>query len=156
MARFLELRREADLSGLRTVVLWRQHFAALSGVLPRNKILHVRELPGATLFQLSREYQQAEQWPTLIPYERGSQVEFYVLDKAFQPVPMGVTGELFIGVSNRQRGFAGTRNAPPRPSFPIPLAANGAPGSMPQVSRCGSMPMAAAIPGPLAGAGRHR
>ena len=66
----------------------------------------MRELP-ATLFQLSREYQQAEQWPTLIPYERGSQVEFYVLDKAFQPVPMGVTGELFIAVSNRQRGCRG-------------------------------------------------
>ena len=39
--------------------------------------------------------------------KRGSQVEFYVLDKAFQPVPMGVTGELFIAVSNRQRGYAG-------------------------------------------------
>ena len=52
---------------------------------------------------------RAEQWPTLIPYERGSQVEFYVLDKAFQPVPMGVTGELFIAVSNRQRGYAAGR-----------------------------------------------
>ena len=88
----------------------------------------MRELPGATLFQLSREYQQAEQWPTLIPYERGSQVEFYVLDKAFQPVPMGVTGELFISVSNRQRGFAAdAARTAARPSFPIPLAANGAP-----------------------------
>ena len=62
------------------------------------------------------------QWPTLIPYERGSQVEFYVLDKAFQPVPMGVTGELFIAVSNRQRGFAGDADRTAAAFVPNPFS----------------------------------
>ena len=61
MARFLELRREADLSGLRTVILYGDSISPrLAESFPAT-ILHVRELPGATLFQLSREYQQAEQ-----------------------------------------------------------------------------------------------
>jgi non-ribosomal peptide synthetase component F len=93
VARFVELRREQDLSALSTVILYGDSMSPrLLDSLPGKRFVHVRELPNATLFQLSHEYNQTEQWPTLIPYERGSQVEFYVLDKAFQPVPMGVTG----------------------------------------------------------------
>jgi non-ribosomal peptide synthetase component F len=90
--------------------------------LPGKRFLHVRELPGATIFQLSREYQQGEQWPMLIPYERGSQVEFYVLDKAFQPVPIGITGELFIAVSNRQRGYAASAELTAAAFVPNPFS----------------------------------
>ncbi|HKR96910.1 MAG TPA: AMP-binding protein, partial [Candidatus Angelobacter sp.] len=79
VARFLELRREADLSGLSTVILYGDSISPrLAESFPAKRFLHVRELPGATVFHLSCEYQHAEQWPMLIPYERGSQVGFYV------------------------------------------------------------------------------
>src|SRR6185312_2979617 len=106
VTRFLELPRET-LARLSTAILYGEAFSPrVVESLPGKRLLHVRELPAATLFQLSHEYYQTEsQWPLLIPYERGSQVEFYVLDKEFQPVPMGVTGELFIAVGNRQRGY---------------------------------------------------
>jgi acyl carrier protein len=58
----------------------------------------------------------------LIPYERGSQVELYVLDKAFQPVPMGVTGELFIAVSNHQRGYAASAELTAAAFIPNPFS----------------------------------
>ena len=61
----------------------------------------------------------------LIPYERGSQVEFYVLDKEFQPVPLGVTGELFIAVSNRQRGYAGAAELTAAAFVPNPFSSEG-------------------------------
>jgi acyl carrier protein len=123
VARFLELRREADLSGLSTVILYGDSISPrLAESVPAKRFLHVRELPGATIFQLSREYQQGEQWPMLIPYERGSQVELYVLDKAFQPVPMGVTGELFIAVSNRQRGYAASAELTAAAFVPNPFS----------------------------------
>jgi acyl carrier protein len=123
VARFLELRREADLSGLSTVILYGDSISPrLVDSLPGKRFLHVRELPGATIFQLSREYQQGEQLPMLIPYERGSQVELYVLDKAFQPVPMGVTGELFIAVSNHQRGYAASAELTAAAFIPNPFS----------------------------------
>ena len=123
VARFLELGRE-ELAGLSTVILYGEGFAPrLVESLPGKRLLHVRELPGATLFQLSREYHQAEpQGPTLIPYERSSQVEFYVLDKEFQPVPLGVTGELFIAVSNRQRGYLGAAERTAAAFVPNPFS----------------------------------
>ena len=72
---------------MNTVILYGDSISPRLVSPSRKRFLHVRELPGATLFQLSREYQQANQWPTLIPYERGSQVEFYVLDKASNLCP---------------------------------------------------------------------
>ena len=45
-----------------------------------------------------------------------------MLDKAFQPVPMGVTGELFIAVSNRQRGYAGDADRTAAAFVPNPFS----------------------------------
>ena len=45
VARFLELRREADLSGLRTVVLYGDSISPRLAESFPEKILHVRELP---------------------------------------------------------------------------------------------------------------
>jgi non-ribosomal peptide synthetase component F len=126
VARFVELRREQDLSALSTVILYGDSMSPrLLDSLPGKRFVHVRELPNATLFQLSHEYNQTEQWPTLIPYERGSQVEFYVLDKAFQPVPMGVTGELFIAVNNRQWGYAANADLTAATFVPNPFSSEG-------------------------------
>jgi hypothetical protein len=135
VTRFLELSRE-ELAALSTVILYGEGFAPrLLNSLPGKRLLHVRELPGATLFQLSREYYEAEQQGSLlIPYERGSQVECYVLDKEFQPVPMGVTGELFIGAGNRLRGYPGGADRTAAAFVPNPFSSQ--PGARLYASGC--------------------
>ena len=77
-----------------------------------------------------------------------------MLDKAFQPVPMGVTGELFIAVSNRQRGFAGDADLTAAAFVPNPFSNQQGARLYASGFQVRLDAMAAAIPGPPAGAGR--
>jgi len=95
VARFLQLRHE-DLSSVRTVVLYGENVSPRLREMFRGKrFVHIRELPCATRFHLSCDYSQAES-QTPVAYDPAANVEFQVLDKQHQLVPIGIDGELFV------------------------------------------------------------
>jgi amino acid adenylation domain-containing protein len=87
---------------LKTTRAIRNLFAGLEGCSLENQY-GPTESHVASAFLLERE---TSDWPELPPIGRPiSNAQLYVLDEAMQPVPLGVTGELYIGGECLARGY---------------------------------------------------
>jgi len=73
---------------------------------PPSRLLHVYGPTEATTFTTRHEVREVEADAASIPIGRPiANTELYVLDELRQPVPMGVTGELYIGGDGLARGY---------------------------------------------------
>jgi aspartate racemase len=119
----LELRGK-QLSSLNTVIMFGEPISLSSlDAAPGKRYLHLWLPIGAPLFQFCAEYEKGDRLPRQVLGKSLSNKKYYVLDERLEPLPIGITGELFIDESDPGRGYLNQADLTTRNILPNPFSA---------------------------------